>query len=302
MISLDETKRYTVPGLIYRGLQAQLPDGVNLGAEDTETGQTDTYVITGFWAKRLKSNGFDMDSICTAVFGTNLLAQATDIAGFEPKIMDIAGQCPEMAEAVDFRTINYRTGLTDSLYPKRTMEHGEIVRVEWFRDIELTDKVIDVNMNYVRDGYGFALERQTTREWIMKNGEPHANKKITKKRYDINFNDQIKEGKRRRENIVNDVQKPALMAMAEVLMPLGYAEIQILGLGRGIMEALQDEFKNFIENSSTDMDPSSPTFGQKKVVLAVQSMADVQYPWMHTKALSLGNMSLNEYLAFQFGI
>lgn len=58
---------------------------------------------------------------------------------------------------------DYIIGLTTKLFPKRTFIQGELQRVEWFADEAKTDLVIDVDVEYVRDALGFALERTTTR-------------------------------------------------------------------------------------------------------------------------------------------
>ena len=132
----------------------------------------------------------------------------------KPKIFDLA---KKEARDKHIHNLDYKTELTQSLYPKRNMVQGEVQLVEWFSDQALTDKILKVDIAYVRDALGFALERTTTRTWINKDESENSDTKVTHKRYDINLYEQLIEGQRRRQNLANEVSMNVLAQMHVVL-------------------------------------------------------------------------------------
>ena len=105
---------------------------------------------------------------------------------------------------------DYKRGLTISLYPKDYIEYGELYKTEYYANEDLTDLVLKVTVEYVRDQMGFAQERTTTRTWIKENEEEHPDTKVTKKYYRVGTLSPIEEGIRRRGNIVKGLQMPIL--------------------------------------------------------------------------------------------
>ena len=116
---------------------------------------------------------------------------------------------------------------------------------EWFSDPELTNKVIRVEIVYTRDYFGFAVSRTTTRMWVLSNEQYCPIVKVTEKKYTINMLDQITEGKKRRENIVNGVQMPTMQFMITTIQ--GVSQSVILLMGRDFMDRFSLHFKNFIQ-------------------------------------------------------
>ncbi len=146
----------------------------------------------------------------------------------------------------NFHDINYITELTISLYPKRTLVHGELQKVIWYTDEECTDTLIEVNIEYERDALGFAVRRTTTRTWYNIDNSKNTDNKITKKNYVINLLDQIEEGIRRRGNIVKGLKLPVLAFMIGTMTGTSPEIIQI---GRDFLQGHQLAFQCFIDDS-----------------------------------------------------
>lgn len=201
----------------------------------------------------------------------------------------------------DFRDIDYTVELIQPLYPKRTFYKGELRLVEWFSDSELTNKILRVEIAYVRDYFGFAVSRTTVRKWVLSNEQYCTEVKVTEKKYTINTIDQITEGKRRRENIVNGVQLPTLQFMVETIQ--GISQVEILLMGRDFMDRFSLHFKNFIDNSSSITDTQNINFGKKTVVVAFEEASQTTDIWLLNKPASLGGQtSILDYLSSEFTI
>ena len=217
-----------------------------------------------------------------------------------PKIVDIA---KAEAKSKHFHNIDYRKEISGSLFPKRTKVQGEIVKVEWFRDKELTDLYLRVDISYTRDTIGTALERETTRTWINRDGSENSDTKVTEKSYIINQEDQTAEGKRRRENIVNGLEFPVLAMMMEVLIPTGLSQQAVLLKGKAFLDDFEGEFDRFIKNSSDITDPLSEDFGKKSVVVAIEDAPAATYEWLNMLPNSLGGLkSIRQFLVEEFSI
>lgn len=209
----------------------------------------------------------------------------------------------------DHRGIDYKTQLNDNLFPKRTITRGEVTKVEWFSDQELTDKVLVVTVNYNRDANGFATTRTTTREWVNNDGTLNIDKKITHKNYAINHVDQIVEGIKRRKLLVNNLQMPTLTFMLQALLPLGEVQGLILLKGREFMDRYETEFSKFVDSSSSVTDVTDPSFGKKNVVVRLEDADDVNgfnaghNYWLDKKPFGLGgSITIRQYLISEFSI
>jgi hypothetical protein len=164
----------------------------------------DTYrVIDGYAILK-----FEDDYIET--FGYTLLTKEqvlNQIKTLEGNKVKLRKYTSEDNRSRDFRTVNYKTGLTKNLFPDRVFTKGELNFVGWYSDEAKTDLVIQVTIAYIRDSLGFATSRTTTREWLDDTGQV-ALTKTSKKEYDDIA--QIKEGVTRRGNIIKGLQKPTL--------------------------------------------------------------------------------------------
>ena len=154
--------------------------------------------------------------------------------------------------------LNYKNGLTTKLHSKRYFTQGELQKVEWYANPDLTDLVLIVDIQYKRDSLGFASERITTRTWINEDESEASPKKITKKVYSNDTLSQIEEGIKRRGNIVKGLQMPVLGSMLATI-PTNEGESEperqgrVLLMGRRFLATYKKEFTLFIEDSNKEI-------------------------------------------------
>jgi hypothetical protein len=147
--------------------------------------------------------------------------------------------------------LDYITGLTTKFFPKRTMNKGEITKVDYYADEELTDLILTVDIAYNRDGLGLAVDRTVTRAWIKEDGQPHCCPKVTKKIYTINIEDQIKEAHRRRENIVDKLLLVVLGMM--IATEPGETLADVLTDARNFVFTYKTEFDTFESSGGAEI-------------------------------------------------
>ena len=221
-----------------------------------------------------------------------------------PKICDYV---KEELKGKHFHDIDYKTELTQSLIPKRTVVKGEVQRVEWFQSMDVNNnpvnKILDVSIVYQRDASGFAISRQVTREWTNKDESVNPLPKLTSKYYFVNPVDQIEEGIKRRGLLVKSIQMPTMLAMMHVLMPLGQSQGQVLLQGRQFMDDYETDFSKFVASSSSITDINDPNFGKKTVVVRLEEEAEAsRVLWLDAAPAILGGATIRQYLINEFTI
>lgn len=243
-----------------------------------------------------------------------------------PVIYDIA---KAEAQKKHFHNIDYRTELTRKLQKKSTIVKGEIVQVDWYTDVVLSESngipvrtysghVMRVINSWTRDASGFAITKNPTiRKYVMRNGQFHADEKNLGDPYYYEDYEQIEEGKKRRGLLVKSIQKPVLQMMMQVLLPLGYSQEAVLLKGRTFLDDYDADFNKFINNSSSINDPADPDFGKKTVVAKLEKEGktlDVNgtptlfgrvenLEWLDKAPASLGGTTtIRQYLTGEFAI
>lgn len=196
--------------------------------------------------------------------------------------------------------IDFDIELTIPLFMKNTQTRGEVTMRSYYSDEALTDLILYESYSYTRDALGFAVFRDKTITWVNNDESDNPEKKSVRKRYDINRDDSISEGRTRRQNIVDGVQQPCMGAMIETIP--GYQQIEILFLGSAFMDSLADELKSFVENSSRISDQSSPDFGRKSVIVAIEQKALTDSPWLNNVSQLLGGQTILAYLSNEFSV
>ena len=196
-----------------------------------------------------------------------------------------------------YHNINYKTELTQSLYPKRTFVQGELQKVEYFSDQTLTDKVLQVDIVYTRDALGFAVSRTTTRTWYRQDDTVASETKVTNKLYTINLNEQIVEGHKRRQNIVDAVQLPVMGFLIET-QSHALTQQEIIVMGRAFLDKMEPFFDRFVKNSSTIS--SGPDAGLKEIV--VEFRDNIVDTWLDDLPSALGGATIRQYLIGEFSI
>ena len=131
-------------------------------------------------------------------------------------------------------------------------------KTEYYANDDLTDLVLKVDINYIRDSLGFAQERTTTRTWIKENEESHEDVKTTKKYYRQGTLSPIEEGVRRRGNVIKGLQMPILGMMMATIPPQQNEneearKSRIIKLGRKFLAENKEKFTFFVEDSNREI-------------------------------------------------
>lgn len=226
----------------------------------------------------------------------------TDLSQKVPKIYDLVN----VGNSKHFHDIDYCIEV--NLFPKRTIVKGEVVKVDWYSDSDLTDLIITVDIVYHRDFSGFATYRDVTRTWINRDGSENYEKKLTQKYYSHNPADQIAEGLKRRKLLINNIQTPVLQMMMQALLPLGYSQTAVLLRGRAFLDLYNIEFSKFAENSSTITDPADANYGKKSVIVKFEDNSLTGFNKDHNEwldkapAMLGGDSTIRQYLISEFSI
>lgn len=171
--------------------------------------------VSGVLQKYWKLSGDDLSEM------DETEKQAVDAAETSDELVlfDLLG---DGQRELDFRTIDYKSGLTSRLHKVITsMYRGELREVKYYTDVSSTDLVLVVSVyadeactvpGYSRTSLGQPVERWTKREWYKKNGSPHESKKVTHKTYSHDPISQMSEGLRRRQNQLDKLSVDILIA------------------------------------------------------------------------------------------
>lgn len=215
----------------------------------------------------------------------------------QPKIYKIAGY------RRNFKNINYKIL---GLFPKYFINRGEVYRVEYFKEYDgskFSDLILVVDITYERAPSGFALSRTVRRRWVNNDEGFNSDEKITIKNYRVNHFKMISEGKKRRGLLVDNMQIPVMTAMTHALVPDGSSEEDILMLGRKFLDDYEDEFKKFIDNSSTVTDSVDPNYGKKRIVVRLENEASTDHlTWLDKAPAIFGGASIRQFLINEFSI
>jgi hypothetical protein len=290
---------YIVPSNLFNAMENTLPSGSSFGFVSKQGWNIHDSATVAYYPFNINV------TTQTAVGMTyNELIQACEpLSNYHLKIYRYIENVEDPFEKLEVpKGHDYKAGLTTRLHLKRTTARGEVIKVDYYSDPELTDLVLTVDINYTRDAVGFATERQTTRRWVMENGNYNTDTKVTQKSYTDNPEDQIKEGIRRRQNIIDTVQPAILGAMIEVLGST-LSQLQILLLGRQFIDEFESQFDRFVKASSTVTDPADPNFGRKNIVVAFEAKAqEPEAAWMNTPSQLLGGATVLQFLVNEFSI
>lgn len=228
-----------------------------------------------------------------------------------PKIYDLVNGSTRQKH---FHDINYKNELKSgsTLIPVRTVEKGEVKRVDWFLNIDENQQpvnlILKVEIDYTRDTTGFATFRITTRTWVNRDGSLNEETKVTPKYYFVNPSDMISEGYKRRKLLVQSIQIPTMTFMMQSLMPMGYSQESVVLKGREFMDDYELEFNRFVDNSSTITDPADPNIGKKSIVVQLEdndpSGRNSKYNvWLDSAPAGLGGLkTIRQYLIEEFSI
>ena len=236
----------------------------------------------------------DGDLIRDKGLGPEDLSDAANVhAAKSPKIYKISGFFQNFTQ-IDYTLL--------PLFPKYYFNKGELYKTEYYVNEDLTDLVLVVDVTYNRDAAGFAQTRTTRRRWVNNDDSFNTVEKTTSKNYTNNPSQIIKEGKRRRENIVDNLQIPTLTAIQMTMLPLGHTEQDCLLYGRNFLDFYDLEFKKFVNNASTVNQKNDPNFGRRVIEVLLETDSEVEHAlWLDQIPNIFGpGVTIRQYLVNEF--
>jgi hypothetical protein len=194
----------------------------------------------------------------------------------------------EEAKNKHFHNIDYTIELDRNLVPKRHFVFGELRKVDWFSDPEMTDLVLTTEYVYTRNALGFAESRVSTRTWYMTNGEPHPRQKLRDKAYFINPQDQLDEIILKRTNNVRQINI-ALVYLVPLLSGGQVTSQQIIESGRAFFNANDLNRNTYVNEGASGLEAAVRT-------------ADETFSWMDISTAPLGMQGISTirgYIIYQ---
>jgi hypothetical protein len=160
--------------------------------------------------------------------------------------------------------LDYKTGLMINLVPAMTMVQGELRQVTYYAVYDANEPVyinrfkepvLEVKVDYHRDYLGFAQYRVVTRRWYYEDGticNDMSMAKVTTKIYD--FIGTIREGKRRRQNVIDNMMIPIMGMMLQTSVPHQFSgEAEVIREARRFMSVHKISMVSFIDDSNPQL-------------------------------------------------
>lgn len=216
-----------------------------------------------------------------------------------PAIPKITNLAEAEAKNKNIHNINYKTELINSLYAKRTFSFGALTQVEWYSDLALTDKVLNVDVAYNYNALGFATDRTVTRTWYDDDDNAIPETKVSNKDYTINPQDQLDEAILRRQNILRQTNVWLIggvppLANADPAVP-DTNELEVKQDGIDFFDVYESEASKFKLSGSTSLE-----FVIRD--LDVTQAPGNQWDWLDADATALaitGVADVRDYIIYQ---
>jgi len=180
------------------------------------------------------------------------------------------------------KDLDYTRNLSIRLKKKETFEKGELQKIEYFASgskqadgswLFEGGPVVRETFVYTRDAALFAESRTQTIAWLRKDGTEHPDRKTREKVYARAAS--IKEGKRRRGNVIDDLELVVAGLLLETELANQAGDIQAtLKLGRDLVAVHGDAIRDFVNVSSQQ--------------IVADIAADAQFAWLDNQPASLG--------------
>jgi hypothetical protein len=190
--------------------------GLRAGAEVDDVVEHLKTLYDSVWSTKT-----DMEKHCLAIFCIASKADR-DTIQFEPEVNMTNGYAHHEfalhdliredmhSKAINEVDYNGVRELASPLKRRETWDHGHLLKIELFKDYNEstdigTDKVVEINTAYTVNDSGDLVFREKTRDWYLHDGVTIGMTTVSPK--DILISESIKEGNRRRKNIVDQLKK-----------------------------------------------------------------------------------------------
>lgn len=187
--------------------------------------------------------------------------------------------------------VNYKTQLNIRLYPEHYFIKGELQKTIYYSEYDesteiFNDEILLVSFEYERDNLGFAVKRQTKRQWYRTNGVLEETQiKDTLKFYDSQ--QKIREGKRKRENIMDTITITVMGMVMQTELPnpdsIYKSPEEIVVEGRRFLADHKISFSNFIDDANADI---------------LTELSEDTTPWL-SNVIDANGTKILDYLLYQ---
>ena len=233
---------------------------------------------------------FDVEPDASDKAAVDAAAAAHD--GEDEADLAITDLLAESDKGRDVRSVNYKTGLTTRLHKVvSNMYRGEVREVDYYTDETETELVLSVGvyadetlttLGYLRNVVGSPVERWTRRTWYRKDGTPGFTK-VTHKVYTHDPAAQMREGIRRRTNIIDKLSVDVLQSyvFTTAVDPMNPTEAEMTD-AYDVVTAYMDKYEagvtTFIRVGRHDftVPPASP------------NITDDTEPWLDNSVEAMG--------------
>lgn len=186
-------------------------------------------------------------------------------------------------------TLDYKKQLRRSLHVHYQFNNGFMYKATYYEKQSITEDpqtlvksfiyespVLEVDVDYVVGSDGYVINRTTTRKWFFLDDRiDDDNVKITTKYYDTIM--AIREAKRRRDNIVNNLTKDILGLL--VMFESTVTNVnEAAKVGVAFVRALSKEINEFI-NFGNQEDSMGNTSGLIEIIQGTS--LDGDFPWLN---------------------
>lgn len=148
--------------------------------------------------------------------------------------------------------LDYKTGLTIRLQPEVSMVLGQVNTITYYSTAvpgalgpTFSDPILREDIVYLRDAGNNAITQTKTITWICEDGTDHADTKVMTKVYTPS--ESIREGVRRRGNIVTYLKGATVGLLMATEIPAGKTAEEVMDMGRAFIGVYEADLQLFID-------------------------------------------------------
>ena len=292
-MNLDNiTKLHTIDSVTHSEITEMLPMGwtfgvINEGSEDYIVYENDINMMLR------PETPFDLESIFQNLYSKSVFEFMNDNIVYPFKIYNYIDDEDEQFQDPYHlpACVNYKTQLNIRLYPEHYFIKGELQKTIYYSEYDesteiFNDEILLVSFEYERDNLGFAVKRQTKRQWYRTNGVLEETQiKDTLKFYDSQ--QKIREGKRKRENIMDTITITVMGMVMQTELPnpdsIYKSPEEIVVEGRRFLADHKISFSNFIDDANADI---------------LTELSEDTTPWL-SNVIDANGTKILDYLLYQ---
>lgn len=259
--------------------------------------------ITRLYFERfIESNEKVMTTICSNKFGQSLEDWVESRKHYKFKLYKFVESFDDPYAPpfnIDFTTglVKYGTDSPCSLQKKKLPKIDGVPTFseyyETYDGTEYSNIVLKVAFLFEYDSIGFNTKQDKKIIWYYENGDECTRfTKLLPKSLssDENFADMLKEGVIRRQNIVDDIQKPIINMLYYVYNRTEQTKTdkQLIFMGRDLLSVLATELEGFVSRALEITDPDSDDYEKKVAYVGIRDYTGDHDEWLDVNVPAYG--------------